>query len=103
MLNLFNIKTANQFHINIPGTLKQQCLIDKVIQKGPLHYAEGIVIDDETGETLSVVIDYSKTVALNNSHKSPVRFIPTFSVSRKGSGHFKYIGLFKLNLKSNIS
>lgn len=101
MLKLFSINTSNQLIINIPESLKEQCIINELIEVDSLGYAKGTQTNEETGEKITVIFDYNNIVAINHSDKSVFRFISPFTVSGSGTGNFKYIGLFELNNKTN--
>lgn len=96
MLKLFNLKTSSDLIIKIPET-NTTCKITKIIDKDSLNIVEGqYTVGEEKGV---VYIDYKKILALNQSQKNETSFIIPFSVSNQGSGIFRYIGLFDLNIK----
>lgn len=101
MLKLFNINTSNQLIVNVPESLKDQCVIDELIELDSLGYAKGTTTIINTGEKITVNFDYKNIVAINHSDKSVFRFVAPFTVSGSGTGNFKYIGLFELNRKTN--
>ncbi|AUC84289.1 hypothetical protein CW731_02780 [Polaribacter sp. ALD11] len=102
MLKLFNIKTTNQFIIDIPETLKDQCIIDEFVQIDSFNYAKGTTTNTNTGEKTTIILDYNNIVPVNhNNSKNIFRFLAPLTVSGSGTGKFKYLSLFELNLKTH--
>ena len=91
LLHYFNLKTSNNFYINIPET-EAICEISEIICFDSIYYLRGsYIIGDEKGE---VIVDNNKIIALNLSIDNKEYFVIPFLVSNQGSGIFKYIGLF---------
>jgi len=97
MLNLFSIKTSNDFTIKIPET-DTYCKMTQIISNDTIHLVKG---DYKEGEVRGeVYIDYTKIVALNQTSGNESLMTIPFSISNQGSGIFTYVGLFNLNNKS---
>ena len=91
LLHYFNLKTSNNFYINIPET-EAISEISEIICFDSIYYLRGsYIIGDEKGE---VIVDNNKIIALNQSIDNKEYFVIPFLVSNQGSGIFKYIGLF---------
>ena len=101
MLKLFNVNTSKQLIINIPESLKNQCIIDELIEVDSEAYAKGTTTMINTDEKITVIFDYNNIVAINHNDTSIFRFVAPFTVSGSGTGNFNYIGLFELNKKTN--